>query len=86
LLPVVVQGQAAPAMTLQQRMAYWRVPGVSVALINHGAIEWTRAYGVTDAGGQQAVLLNAVSGRLGEQTSDGGAGHAVGGGRQAKSR
>ncbi|MYN44684.1 serine hydrolase [Pseudoduganella sp. FT93W] len=55
LLPVAVQGQAAPAMSLQQRMAYWRVPGVSVALINHGAIEWVRAYGVTDAGGQQAV-------------------------------
>lgn len=55
LLPVVVQGQSAAGMSLRDRMAYWRVPGVSIALINHGAVEWARGYGVTDAGGTQAV-------------------------------
>ncbi|MYM38031.1 serine hydrolase domain-containing protein [Duganella qianjiadongensis] len=55
LLPVVVQGQSATGMSLRDRMAYWRVPGVSIALINHGAVEWARGYGVTDAGGTQAV-------------------------------
>lgn len=38
LLPVVVQGQSAAGMSLRDRMAYWRVPGVSIALINHGAV------------------------------------------------
>lgn len=60
LLPVAVAGQPAPVMTLQQRMAYWRVPAVSVALINHGTIEWARAYGVTDAGGQQAATPDTL--------------------------
>lgn len=60
LLPIAVAGQPAPVMSLQQRMAYWRVPAVSVALINHGTIEWARAYGVTDAGGQQAATPDTL--------------------------
>lgn len=53
--PVAVTGQAARTMRLADRMRLWRVPGVSIAVINHGAIEWARGYGVTDAGGSQRV-------------------------------
>lgn len=53
--PVAVQGQSARTMRLADRMRNWRVPGVSIAVINHGAIEWARGYGVTDAGGSQPV-------------------------------
>src|SRR5207245_261546 len=34
---------------LGERMAYYHVPAVSVALIDRGAIAWTRAWGLADA-------------------------------------
>jgi CubicO group peptidase (beta-lactamase class C family) len=34
--------------TLQDRLAYWHVPGVSIAVINNGKVEWARGYGIAD--------------------------------------
>ncbi|NTV82057.1 MAG: serine hydrolase, partial [Candidatus Aminicenantes bacterium] len=39
-----------PPMTMAARMAEFKVPGVSVAVINGGSIEWAKGYGVTEAG------------------------------------
>jgi CubicO group peptidase (beta-lactamase class C family) len=50
LAPIVVAGRPIPLMTLAARMAELKVPGVSVAVINGGAIEWAKGYGVTEAG------------------------------------
>ncbi len=36
---------------IRERMDYWHVPGVSLAVINHGKIEWAKGYGVTEADG-----------------------------------
>ncbi|MEG2805073.1 serine hydrolase domain-containing protein [Stenotrophomonas sp.] len=52
---VVVKGAPRPAMTLQARMAYHHVPAVSIALIDHGQVQWARAYGVADATSGQAA-------------------------------
>jgi CubicO group peptidase (beta-lactamase class C family) len=50
LLPAAVIKGAPPAiMKLAERMEFYKVPGVSVAVINDGRIEWARAYGVKDA-------------------------------------
>jgi CubicO group peptidase (beta-lactamase class C family) len=55
LLPaVVIKGQTAP-MKLADRMAHYKTPGVSVAVINDGKIEWAKAYGVVEAGGREPV-------------------------------
>lgn len=35
---------------LTERMKFYKTPGVSVAVINNGAIEWARGYGVREAG------------------------------------
>lgn len=43
--------------TLPERMAHHRVPGVSIAVINDGKIEWAKGYGTLEAGG--AVPVNA---------------------------
>jgi CubicO group peptidase (beta-lactamase class C family) len=43
---------SANAATLAERMAHYRVPGVSVAVIHQGRIEWARAWGVRDAAGR----------------------------------
>lgn len=40
---------------LPTRMKYYRVPGVSLAVINHGVIEWARGYGVADTNTTQSI-------------------------------
>jgi CubicO group peptidase (beta-lactamase class C family) len=42
-------------MTLEERMRFFRVPGVSVAVVNDGRLEWAKGYGVARAGGDRAV-------------------------------
>jgi CubicO group peptidase (beta-lactamase class C family) len=42
-------------MKLADRMQFYKTPGVSIALINEGRIEWARGYGVLEAGGKEPV-------------------------------
>jgi CubicO group peptidase (beta-lactamase class C family) len=52
LMPgVVVKGDANAEHTLSDRMAMWHVPGVSIAVIHHRAIEWAQGFGVASVGG-----------------------------------
>ncbi|MCX6555454.1 MAG: serine hydrolase [Candidatus Aminicenantes bacterium] len=46
---------APKLLTLAERMAFYKVPGVSIAVINHNRIEWTKGYGVLKAGSTAAV-------------------------------
>jgi CubicO group peptidase (beta-lactamase class C family) len=46
--PVAVRGAPTRTMRLADRMRELHVPGVSIAVIDHGRIAWTRAYGVAD--------------------------------------
>ena len=56
LLPgVVVAGQPRSGMRLADRMAFYHVPGVSVAVIENGTIAWARGYGNAEAGGRTPV-------------------------------
>ncbi|MBI4420130.1 MAG: serine hydrolase [Gemmatimonadetes bacterium] len=49
LVPIIgVAGRDAP-MTLAERMSYYGVPGVSVAVVNNSRIEWAKGYGVLEA-------------------------------------
>ncbi|HEX4948682.1 MAG TPA: serine hydrolase [Blastocatellia bacterium] len=55
LLPgVVIKGQVT-TMKLADRMAHYKVPGVSVAVINNGKLEWAKGYGVIEAGSTKPV-------------------------------
>ena len=48
LLPaVVIQGQPPKLMRLSERMQRLQVPGISVAVIHNGKIEWARGFGLT---------------------------------------
>lgn len=62
---VVVKGSPERKMALAQRMAFHQVPAVSIALINDGRVEWTRAYGMADSASQRpattATLFQAAS-------------------------
>jgi CubicO group peptidase (beta-lactamase class C family) len=41
--------------TIADRLAYWHVPGVSIAVINDGKVEWAKGYGVADLEKHQPV-------------------------------
>jgi CubicO group peptidase (beta-lactamase class C family) len=45
---VVLKGTLVRPTTIQQRMAFYNVPGVSLAFIDGGRIAWTRQYGLAD--------------------------------------
>src|SRR5262249_16327672 len=45
---------------LQQLMKMYKVPAVSVAVIDNFQIDWAKAYGVTDSGGTNPVTVRTL--------------------------
>jgi len=61
LLPaVIIKGQPPQSMTIADRMAHHKVPGVSVAFFDHGQILWTRAYGFADVAAKKPVTPDTL--------------------------
>src|SRR5438874_608694 len=48
--PVEIEGKPATRWTLTERMTNYKVPGVSIAVIQNGRIAWARGFGVKEAG------------------------------------
>jgi CubicO group peptidase (beta-lactamase class C family) len=55
LPPVVVKGQPARTMKLDDRMRELKVPGVSVAVFENGRIAWSRGWGMADVADARRV-------------------------------
>lgn len=56
LLPAaVLAGDDIPTFTIQERMKLYNTPGLSLAVINDGRIEWARGYGVLELDGEDPV-------------------------------
>jgi len=47
-------------MTLADRMQFYATPGVSIAFVDDGRIEWARAYGVREAGNAAPVTTDTI--------------------------
>jgi CubicO group peptidase (beta-lactamase class C family) len=61
LIATVIDTGSEPAgMSLSDRMKHYQVPGVSIAVINNGEIEWAKGYGVIEVGGTQPVTPDTV--------------------------
>ncbi len=45
---------------LQQRMAHYKIPGLSIAVVHNGKIEWARGYGVMDTATQKPVTVQTL--------------------------
>lgn len=58
LLPPVVLAGRAMGMTLAERMAHHRVPGLSLAVIHDGKIDWARGYGLRESDGKRPVTAH----------------------------
>jgi CubicO group peptidase (beta-lactamase class C family) len=59
LVPAKAEPNAPPG-NIQDRMQFYKVPGVSVAVINDFKIEWAKGYGVLDVGTGEAVRLSSL--------------------------
>ncbi len=55
LMPFSIKGEPNITMRLADRMKFYKIPGVSVAVINNGKIEWVKGYGVQEIGGHKSV-------------------------------
>ncbi len=51
----VVYLEGDSTWTIEERMKHYHVPGVSIAVINNGKIEWAKSYGVMDEGTKEPI-------------------------------
>ncbi|MGH7359503.1 MAG: serine hydrolase domain-containing protein, partial [Candidatus Rokuibacteriota bacterium] len=58
--PRTIRGRPATPMRLDDRMRHYKVPGVSVAVIDSFRIAWARGYGVREAGGTDPVTTETL--------------------------
>ncbi|HEY5140556.1 MAG TPA: serine hydrolase domain-containing protein, partial [Methylococcales bacterium] len=49
------QGKPIAAMNILDRMKYYKIPGVSVAVIDNGKIDWAKGYGIKETGGNDPI-------------------------------
>lgn len=56
--PVFIEGDST--WTIEDRMAHYGVPGVSIAVIYDGKIEWTKTYGVMDKDDKNPVTRETL--------------------------
>ena len=60
----IVDGQPQPRWNIVERMKHFKVPGVSIAVISGGKVEWARGYGVVAMDGKPVdteTLFQAAS-------------------------
>ncbi len=53
--PVVVTGEPEQSYLLADRMAHYKVPGVSIAVVDSGRIVWARGFGLKETGTADSV-------------------------------
>lgn len=60
LKSIVFEGEKPERMKLFERMTYYKVPGVSISVIDNFQIEWAKGYGVTKLDGQDPVTIFSI--------------------------
>jgi CubicO group peptidase (beta-lactamase class C family) len=58
--PVVIAGEPIEKWTIAMQMRRLHVPAVSVAVIKDYKIDWARAWGVTEAGGDRPATIDTL--------------------------
>jgi CubicO group peptidase (beta-lactamase class C family) len=57
---VYLKGLPNEKLTLEERMAFYRVPGVSIAVIDKKTVEWAKAYGEKDNQTHQPLTVETL--------------------------
>ena len=58
--PIHLKGITDSKFSLTERMAHYKVPGVSVALIENGEIAWAKTWGLANADTQAHLNANTL--------------------------
>src|SRR5262245_53373537 len=58
LAPFTIKGE--PGWTIEERMKFYKVPGLSVAVIKDFKIVWAKGYGVKDVGTKEPVTSETL--------------------------
>jgi hypothetical protein len=53
LNPTTIKERPISKMELRERMAYFKVPGFSIALIDQEELAWAKGYGLLEADGEK---------------------------------
>jgi CubicO group peptidase (beta-lactamase class C family) len=56
----LLMDQTDEPTTIAERMAYYQTPGMSIALINNGEIEWAKGYGILETGRTEPVTPETI--------------------------
>lgn len=59
-VPVVIRNIPTQKHSLLERMKHYETPGVSVAVIEHGKIAWSKGYGLLENGKEKAVDTETI--------------------------
>lgn len=57
---ITMEGETEARWTITERMAHWKVPGMSIAVIRDGAVAWAKGYGVKQAGAAGVVDIQTM--------------------------
>jgi CubicO group peptidase (beta-lactamase class C family) len=57
---IVIEGQPQRRFSIEERLRFYKTPGVSIAVIHHGVIEWARGYGVRETGTTDPVTTQTI--------------------------
>ena len=57
---MVVKGEPIASMNILDRMKYYKVPGVSIAVIEDGKIDWAKGYGIKEVGGKDPITPDTL--------------------------
>jgi len=60
VVPSAPGSQESRPATLAERMEFYKVPGLSIAVINNYQVDWARAHGVLEAGGTEPVTTRTL--------------------------
>lgn len=57
---LVFEDSLVPTYNIKDRMSFYKIPSVSIALINNGKIEWIKTYGYADASAKRAATNSTL--------------------------
>lgn len=57
---ILLEGSAQQRFRLEERMRFYKTPGVSVAVIDNHSVAWARGYGVREAGTTSPVTADTL--------------------------
>lgn len=57
---IAIKGEAPVTYSLAERMAHYKVPGVSIAVVDSGRIVWARGFGLKESGTADSVTAETI--------------------------